>query len=104
MKNKLFSILLAIVMISSACVIPIASDDGSDAAGSGTNIENGDVYGVYIDITNDSAEDLIHAVMTNTEMWGQDLTEVAGFEAEAVRILKQIRAEGAMAAFRACLA
>ena len=52
----------------------------------------------------DSPEDLVHAVMTNTEMWGQDLTEVAGFEAAAVRILKQIRAEGALAAFRACLA
>ena len=63
MKNKLFSILLAIVMISSACVIPIASDDGSDAAGSGTNIENGDVYGVYIDITNDSAVELIGDVI-----------------------------------------
>ena len=52
---------------------------------------------------NDSPEDLIHAVMTNTEMWGQDLTEVPGFEKEAVRILKQIREEGALAAYKACL-
>ena len=52
---------------------------------------------------NDSPEDLVHSVMTNTEMWGQDLTETAGFEAEVVRILKQIRAEGALAAYRACL-
>ena len=51
----------------------------------------------------DSAEDLVHAVMTNTEMWGQDLTEVAGFEAATVRILKQIRTEGALAAYGACL-
>jgi tagaturonate reductase len=41
--------------------------------------------------------------MTNTEMWGQDLTEVPGFEKEAVRILKQIREEGALAAYKACL-
>ena len=53
---------------------------------------------------NDSPEELVHAVMTHTEMWGQDLTEVDGFEQAAVRILKQIRAEGALAAYRACLA
>ena len=52
---------------------------------------------------NDSPEDLIHAVMTNTEMWGQDLTEVPGFEKEAVRILRQIREEGTLAAYKACL-
>ena len=38
MNNKLFSILLAIVMITSACVIPIASDEGSDAAGKDSGI------------------------------------------------------------------
>ena len=58
----------------------------------------------YRDHKDDSPEDLIHAVMTNLEMWGQDLTEVAGFEKEAVRILKQIREEGALAAYKACLA
>ena len=58
----------------------------------------------YRDHCGDSPEELVHAVMTNTEMWGQDLTEVAGFEAAAVRILKQIRAEGALAAYKACLA
>ena len=57
----------------------------------------------YWNHRNDSPEDLVHAVMTNTEMWGQDLTEVPGFEAEAVRILKQIREEGALAAYQACL-
>ena len=58
----------------------------------------------YWNHRNDSPEELVHAVMTNTEMWGQDLTETTGFEAEAVRILKQIRGEGALAAYRACLA
>ena len=53
---------------------------------------------------NDSPEELVHAVMTNTEMWGQDLTEVNGFEEAAVRILKTIRADGAVAAYKACLA
>ena len=53
---------------------------------------------------NDSPEELVHAVMTNTEMWGQDLTEVDGFEEAAIRILKTIRADGAVAAYKACLA
>ena len=53
---------------------------------------------------NDSPEELVHAVMTNTEMWGQDLTEVNGFEEAAIRILKTIRADGAVAAYKACLA
>ena len=52
---------------------------------------------------NDSPEELVHAVMTNIEMWGQDLTEVKGFEEAAVRILKAIRADGAAAAYKACL-
>ena len=52
---------------------------------------------------NDAPESLVHAVMTNRDMWGQDLTEVPGFEAEVVRILKNIREEGARAAFAACL-
>ena len=58
----------------------------------------------YWEHRNDSPEELVHAVMTNTEMWGQDLTQVPGFEAEAVRILKLIRKEGALAAYKACLA
>ena len=51
----------------------------------------------------DAPEALVHAVMTNTEMWGQDLTEVKDFEAEVVRILKLIREKGALAAYAECL-
>ena len=51
----------------------------------------------------DTPEDLVHAVMTNAQMWGQDLTDIPCFEAEVVRILKRIRAEGPLAAYRACL-
>ena len=58
----------------------------------------------FLDHGNDSPEDLVHAVMTNKDMWGQDLTEVPGFETEVIRILKQIRAEGSLAAYKACLA
>ncbi len=51
----------------------------------------------------DSVEDLVHAVMTNTQMWGQDLTQVAGFEAATVENLKKIRTQGAIAAYASCL-
>ena len=58
----------------------------------------------YLDHRDDSPEELVHAVMTNTDMWGQDLTEVPGFEAAVVSILKKIREDGALAAYRDCLA
>ncbi|MCR4707840.1 MAG: tagaturonate reductase [Clostridiales bacterium] len=51
----------------------------------------------------DTPEDLVHAVLTNEQMWGEDLTKIPGFESEVVRILKKIRAEGAKAAFAAAL-
>ena len=51
----------------------------------------------------DAPEALIHAVMTNADMWGRDLTEVPGFEREVTRILGVIRGEGALAAYRAAL-
>ena len=52
---------------------------------------------------NDSVEELVHAVMTNQQMWGQDLTAIPGFEAATVANLKLIRTEGAIAAFASCL-
>ncbi len=51
----------------------------------------------------DSAADLVHAVMTNQQMWGQDLTQVPGFEAAVVKGLEQIRTQGAKAAYASCL-
>lgn len=51
-----------------------------------------------------SDETLVHDVMTNEKMWGQDLTLVPGFERAAAENLRRIRTEGARAAFAACLA
>ena len=51
----------------------------------------------------DSVADLVHAVMTNEQMWGQDLTQVPGFEAATVANLTKIRTEGALAAYASCL-
>ena len=57
----------------------------------------------YWEHRGDSAEDLVRAVMTNEQMWGRDLTQIAGFEAATVKNLKQIRTEGALAAYASCL-
>lgn len=46
---------------------------------------------------------LVHAVMTNEQMWGQDLTAIDGFEAATVENLKLLREQGALAAYAACL-
>ena len=51
----------------------------------------------------DSAEALVHAVLTNEQMWGQDLTAVEGLEEAVVRGLKTIRTEGALEAYKQCL-
>ena len=51
----------------------------------------------------DSEEELVHAVMTNEQMWGQDLTAMEGFEAATVANLKLIRKQGAIAAYKSCL-
>ena len=57
----------------------------------------------YWDHKDDSVENLVHAVMTNEQMWGQDLTAIEGFEAATVENLKKIRNEGAIAAYASCL-
>ena len=57
----------------------------------------------YYDHRNNSVEELVHAVMTNQQMWGQDLTVIPGFEAATVENLTLIREKGARAAYAACL-
>ena len=57
----------------------------------------------YYDHKDDTPEALVHAVLTNEQMWGQDLTKIKGLEAATVENLKKIRTEGAKAAFAACL-
>ncbi len=57
----------------------------------------------YYEHRNDSDDALVHAVMTDTRMWGQDLTAVCGFEESVIRALGIIRKEGTLAAFSGCL-
>ena len=57
----------------------------------------------YNEHKNDSIPALVHAVMTNEQMWGQDLTKVPGFEDATVKNLTNIRENGALAAYKSCL-
>ena len=49
----------------------------------------------------DDIPTLVHAVMTNEQMWGQDLTQVPGFEEATVKNLTMIREEGSLGALKA---
>ncbi len=57
----------------------------------------------YFAHKDDTPEALVHAVLTNQEMWGQDLTKIAGLEAQVVADLKKIRTDGAKAAFKSVI-
>ena len=45
----------------------------------------------------------VHAVLTNTQMWDQDLTKIEGLEAAVLADLEMIRTQGAEAAYKSCL-
>ena len=53
-----------------------------------------DILQFYDAHKNDSNAELAHAVMSNTAFWGQDLTEVPGFEAAVVQILDDMETIG----------
>ena len=51
----------------------------------------------------DTAAQLVHAVLSNTQMWDQDLTKIEGLEAAVLADLELIRSQGAEAAYKSCL-
>ena len=51
----------------------------------------------------DSAADLVKAVLSNTQMWDQDLTQIPGLEAQVTANLELIRTQGAEAAYASVL-
>ncbi len=58
----------------------------------------------YFARKDDAPEALVHDVLTNEQMWGQDLSKIAGLEPEIVRILKLIREKGALEAYKEAIA
>ena len=57
----------------------------------------------YFAHKDDTAAELVHAVLTNTQMWDQDLTRIEGLEAAVLADLELIRTQGAEAAYKSCL-
>ena len=52
---------------------------------------------------NDTETQLVYAVLSNTQMWEQDLTAIPGLEAAVLADLVLIREKGAENAYASCL-
>lgn len=61
------------------------------------------VLDFYYAHKDDDVKTLVHAVMTNEEFWGQDLTKVLDFEEVTVKNVTMIREQGAKAAYASVL-
>ncbi len=61
------------------------------------------VLDFFYDHRNDSPEALVHAVLTNETLWGENLAEISGLEAAVAKDLALIRNEGAEKAFASYL-
>ncbi len=57
----------------------------------------------YASHKDDTAEELVHAVCTNEAFWGEDLTQMDGFEAAVCADLEKIRTDGAYALMQSTL-
>jgi tagaturonate reductase len=65
--------------------------------------DDGWVLDFYYAHRNDTEEKLVHAVLSNQQMWDRDLTEIEDLEDKIVYDLRKIRQEGAKAAYASCL-
>jgi tagaturonate reductase len=61
------------------------------------------VLDFYFAHKSDAPAALVHAVLTNEKMWGEDLSKIKGLEAQVVKDLEMIRKGGAEKAFASCL-
>lgn len=61
------------------------------------------VLDFFYDHRNASPEALVHAVLTNETLWGENLAGISGLEAAVAKDLALIRVEGAEKAFASCL-
>ena len=62
-----------------------------------------DVLEFYWAHREDDEETLVHAVLSNDKMWGQDLAAIPGLEKTVTDGLRTIRRNGAKELFRSCL-
>ena len=61
------------------------------------------VLDFYYAHKDDDAATIVPAVLSNEEMWGQDLTKVEGLTEAVTADLELIRKEGALAAYKSVL-
>lgn len=57
----------------------------------------------YYDHRNDDTDALAHAVCSNTDFWGEDLSSIDGFEPAVAGYLKAIEEKGAYTVMKECL-
>ncbi len=57
----------------------------------------------YLAHKDDSVEEIVKAVASNVEFWGQDLTLIPGFEKAVINYLNDINSKGAYAVMKECL-
>ncbi len=65
--------------------------------------DDSSILAFYAEHKDDDNATLAHAVMTNTDFWGQDLTEIPGFEQAVVSYLDEIDAKGTYEVMKALL-
>lgn len=73
------------------------TNEGLIASRAGNNYTVKDdktVLAFYAAHKNDSVEELVHAVCSNQDFWGEDLTLIPGFEAATAEYLTKIRENG----------
>ncbi len=83
------------------------TEDGLTASRAGNDYTVKDdkaILDFYAAHKDDSVEDLVHAVCTKTEFWGEDLTKLEGFEASVCHYLTQIRKKGTYEVMKSLLA
>ena len=57
----------------------------------------------YLAHKDDSVEEIVKAVASNIDFWGQDLTLIKGFEQAVIKYLNDINSKGAYAVMKECL-
>lgn len=62
-----------------------------------------DILEFYYNHKDDSTADLAHAVCTNVSFWGEDLSQITGFEDAVTTYLTEIEAKGTYEVMKKCL-
>ena len=76
---------------------------GSRGANEYTISDDKAILEFYLAHKDDAPADLAHAVCTNTDFWGEDLSQIPGFEKAVAGYLTEIQEKGTYAVMEECL-